>query len=138
MSNKPFEVLYLQFGVYQDLTLFYARGGNFASKAWRESDDRFNDTLGQKFDAITGDDAKVWNINRNDIRRLKDQQEFDELLKKSHPAFKLAVEIEEWKLPMSKWMDREDLINVLATLVDKFGIAKITEYAEQRLKQDID
>ena len=133
MKAENFQEVYLRFGVYEEDTLFYARGGNFASRAWTISNEAFKDVIGQKFDAITGDDGKVWNINRYAIRRLKDQEEFDSLLSKSVPAFRLAIEIEEWRIPVSKWIDKEDLLNNLSELIDKFGYDHILEYAKFKL-----
>lgn len=133
MSQKTFDVLYLQFGVYRESSLFYACGGNFASKAWITSDEAFKQVMGEKFDAITGDDGKKWNINKHAIRRLKDQQEFDELLSQSNPAFKLAIEIEEWNVPVSKWLDKENLFHSLSELIEKFGYDQIRQYAITKL-----
>ena len=71
-----------------------ALGGNFASKAWTESDEKFADTLGRSFQAVTADDGKVYNIGRDSIRRLTSDEEFETLLKQAHPAFRIFVKVE--------------------------------------------
>ena len=71
-----------------------ALGGNFASKAWTESDEKFADTLGRSFQAVTGDDGKVYNIGRDNIRRLTSDEEFEALLKQAHPAFRIFIKVE--------------------------------------------
>lgn len=85
---------YLNYGVYKDSILFMALGGNFASKAWTESDERFAQIAGTSFQACTADDGKIYNIGKYDIRRLKSDEEFEELLKKAHPAFRIFIKIE--------------------------------------------
>lgn len=86
--------IYLNYGVYKDNILFMALGGNFASKAWTESDEKFADTLGRSFQAVTGDDGKVYNIGRDNIRRLTSDEEFETLLKQAHPAFRIFIKVE--------------------------------------------
>lgn len=88
---------YLNYGVYKDSILFMALGGNFASKAWTESDERFHQIAGTSFQACTGDDGQVYNIGKYNIRRLKSDEEFAELWKQSHPAFRIFCQVE--KLP---------------------------------------
>jgi len=85
---------YLNYGVYKENTLFMALGGNFASKAWTESDEAFAQIAGTGFQAITADDAKVYNIGKYDIRRLKSDEEFEALLKDAHPAFRIFIKVE--------------------------------------------
>lgn len=86
--------IYLNYGVYKDSILFMALGGNFASKAWTESDEKFADTLGRSFQAVTADDGKVYNIGRDNIRRLTSNEEFEILLKQAHPAFRIFIKVE--------------------------------------------
>lgn len=95
---------YLNYGVYKDNILFMALGGNFASRAWTESDERFEDTLGTSFQAITADDGKIYNIGRDNIRRLTSDEEFETLLKQAHPAFRIIIKIEALPKTISKYM----------------------------------
>lgn len=81
-----------------------ALGGNFASKAWTESDEKFADTLGRSFQAVTGDDGKVYNIGRDNIRRLTSDEEFETLFRSSHPAFRIFIKIEALPKTISKDM----------------------------------
>jgi hypothetical protein len=93
---------YLNFGVYKENILFMALGGNFASKAWTESDEAFGQIAGTSFQAVTADDAQVYNIGKYDIRRLKSDEEFEELLKTAHPAFRIFIKIEQLPKTVSK------------------------------------
>ena len=82
---------YLRFGVYdmdgKDL-LFIAIQGAFASSAWCKSDEAYRAVLGRKFDGFTSDDGKLWNLDRDNIRRVSKKEEFDKLLKDSCNEFK--------------------------------------------------
>jgi hypothetical protein len=93
---------YLNYGVYKESILFMALGGNFASKAWTESDEAFGQIAGTSFQAVTADDAQVYNIGKYDIRRLKSDEEFEELLKTAHPAFRIFIKIEQLPKTVSK------------------------------------
>lgn len=95
---------YLNYGVYKENILFMALGGNFASRAWTESDEKFEDTLGTSFQALTADDGRVYNIGRDNIRRLISDEEFETLLKQAHPAFRIAIKIEALPKTVSKYM----------------------------------
>lgn len=95
---------YLNYGVYKDNILFMALGGNFASRAWTESDEKFEDTLGTSFQAITADDGKIYNIGRDNIRRLTSDEEFEILLKQAHPAFRIFIKVEALPKTVSKYM----------------------------------
>jgi hypothetical protein len=95
---------YLNFGVYKESILFMALGGNFASKAWTESDEAFGQIAGTSFQAVTADDGKVYNIGKYDIRRLKSDEEFEELLKTAHPAFRIFIKVEALPKTVSKYM----------------------------------
>lgn len=96
---------YLNYGVYKDNILFKALGGNFASQAWTESDKKFADTLGRSFQAVTADDGKVYNIGRDNIRRLASDEEFETLLKQAHPAFRIFIKVEALPKTISKDMN---------------------------------
>lgn len=82
---------YLRFGVYdmdgKDL-LFIAIQGAFASSAWCKSNEAYYAVLGRKFDGYTSDDGKLWNLDRDNIRRVSTKEEFDKLLKDSCKEFK--------------------------------------------------
>lgn len=81
-EESLWEKIYLNFGVYVfgKKLLFQALPGLFASTAWIEGDKEYNQILGQKFEAITGDDNGSYNLDRNKIRRLKSLEEFNDLL----------------------------------------------------------
>lgn len=109
---------YLNYGVYKDTILFKALGGNFASKAWMESDEAFHQIAGTSFQALTSDDGKVYNIGKYDIRRLKSDEEFEELFKAAHPAFRIFLKVDA--LPKTiqkswKWIEYQ---NTLAAVYD--------------------
>ena len=74
---------YLNYGVYKDSILFLALRGSFASKAWTESDEHFAQIAGTSFQACTSDDGQVYNIGKHNIRRLKSDEEFEQLWKKA-------------------------------------------------------
>lgn len=80
---------YLRFGVYdlddKDL-LFIAIQGFFASTAWCKGDKEYNTVMGQKFEAIT--DGKSWSLDRANIRRVSNKEQFDRLLKDSCKEFR--------------------------------------------------
>lgn len=95
---------YLQYGVYKDNILFKALGGNFASQAWTESDERFAQIAGTSFQALTADDGKVYNIGKYDIRRLASDEEFERLLKAAHPAFRIFIKVNDLPMTISKYM----------------------------------
>lgn len=115
---------YLSYGVYKDNILFIALGGNFASKAWAESDESFAQVAGTSFQACTADDGKVYNIGKYDIRRLQSDEEFETLLKAAHPAFRIFVKIEALPKTISKnmkWcMYQDSLYAVYNDLKEKY------------------
>lgn len=77
--------------------LFYTEGGTFAASAWIEGDEEYQQVLGRRFEAFTADDGKEYGLNRNDIRRVKDQDEMDALWAKACDAFKFSIEISQFK-----------------------------------------
>ena len=77
--------------------LFYTQGGTFAASAWIEGDEEYQQVLGRRFEAFTADDGKEYGLNRNDIRRVKDQDEFDALWARACDAFKFSIEISQFK-----------------------------------------
>lgn len=83
---------YLRFGVYTMLDgkdlLFIAIQGFFASSAWCKGDKEYNAIVGRKFEGITSDDGRIWNLDRANIRRVSSKEEFDRLLKDSCKEFK--------------------------------------------------
>jgi hypothetical protein len=111
--------IYLNYGVYKDNTLFMALGGNFASKAWTESDESFAQIAGTSFQACTADDGKVYNIGKYDIRRLKSDEEFETLLKNAHPAFRIFIKVEELPKTVHKDMKWSMYQNVLADVYNE-------------------
>lgn len=98
------DTVYLNFGVYTmnngTKILFEAMTGPFASTAWIEGDAEYNEVLGQKFDAITGDDNKSYSLDRNKIRRLESIQEFMDLLNSENTC-------EAFRNQSIKWLTEE-------------------------------
>jgi hypothetical protein len=118
IGGKMNKETYLNYGVYKDNTLFMALGGNFASKAWTESDEAFAQIAGTSFQACTADDGKVYNIGKYDIRRLKSDEEFEALLKQAHPAFRIFIKVEALPKTMHKDMKWCTYQNCLAAVYD--------------------
>ena len=86
---------YLRFGVCDmdgNDILFISEGGYFASTAWSEGDSVYDAVVGSKFGAITADDNKEWLLDRANIRRVKNEKEFDTLLSEACPMFKKMAE----------------------------------------------
>lgn len=87
ITNK----IYLNCGIYRDGNnlpiLFIAVPGYFASTAWCESDEAYNAVMGKKFEAITSDDNKSWDLDRGNICRIDSHDNIDEILERSHPEF---------------------------------------------------
>lgn len=119
--------IYLNYGVYKNNILFMALGGNFASKAWTESDERFAQVAGTSFQACTADDGKVYNIGKYDIRRLKSDEEFESLWKMAHPAFRVFCTIEQLpKKDTKSYMDwcmyGESVATLYGVLCEKYPL----------------
>lgn len=109
---------YLNYGVYKDSILFLALGGNFASKAWTESDESFAQIAGTSFQACTADDGKVYNIGKYDIRRLQSDEEFETLLKQAHPAFRIFIKVEALPKTVRKSWNWIEYQGTLAAVYD--------------------
>lgn len=75
--------------------LFYTVGGTFASSAWIKGDDEYNQVLGRKFSAYTADDGLEYNLDRANIRRVKDDKEFKDLLEQASPDFHFVLKVLE-------------------------------------------
>lgn len=113
---------YLNYGVYKDTILFKALGGNFASRAWMESDEAFHQIAGTSFQALTSDDGKVYNIGKYDIRRLKSDEEFETLLKTAHPAFRIFIKVEALPKTIDKYIKWCEYQNTLAAVYDSVRV----------------
>lgn len=91
--------IYLNYCVFEasDVkpTLCKVLGGYFASDAWRKGDKEFSEVTGTKFRFLAGDDAKVYVDNKRLVRRLESDEEFEELLKKTDPAFRSMCKLPE-------------------------------------------
>ena len=84
------ENIYLNCGIYNNngqTLLFIAVPGYFASTAWCQSDEAYNNVMGRKFEGITSDDNKSYMLDRNEIRRITDEDNIDEILERSNPDF---------------------------------------------------
>ena len=136
---------YLNYGVYKNSILFMALEGNFASKAWTESDEAFHQIAGTSFRACTADDGKVYNIGKYDIRRLESDEEFERLWKQAHPAFRVFCTIEQLpKNTPENYMDwcmyGESIAAVYSKLCKDFPFENneeaLIEYYTQKYSQE--
>lgn len=88
------KTFYQKYGVYTngdgEEILFRAMPGTFASDAWLKSDEAYLDVAGTRFDAMTADDGKIYNIGRTNIRRIKNLSEVARLTQKACRAFLIA------------------------------------------------
>ena len=75
--------------------LFYTVGGTFASSAWIKGDKEYNQVLGSKFSAYTADDGLEYNLDRKNIRRVKDDKEFNDLLAQASSDFQFVLKVLE-------------------------------------------
>lgn len=85
---------YLNYAVYMTSHgdyLVKVTGGYFASDAWMQSDEAFEQVLGDKFGGIFGDDGKQAHCDKRNVRRLYSDEEFEQLFASAHPAFKFAM-----------------------------------------------
>lgn len=115
--------------------LFMAVGGSFASEAWMKSDEAFEDTLGQSFSAITADDGKQYNIGRN-VRRVS-VEEYNTLIQKAHPAFRVRVEIEAMPYKrggsLSLHFEYLNALELIPYWIDKgFSVEEIIQYFKEK------
>lgn len=116
------DTLYLKYGVYTngkgEEMLFRAMPGTFASDAWLESDEAYLNVAGSRFDAMTADDGKIYNIGRTNIRRVKNLSEVANLTLKACRAFLLADKC--YDMPVVNYAEAVMLqaINFAAVLVE--------------------
>jgi len=119
----------MHFGIYTNSSnvdiLFYALDGNFASTAWRKSDEEYNNILGQKFSAVTADDGKEYNIGRSNLRRTT-EEEIKTLMKSAHPAFRVHVEcVENHKTKgIREHIQAIEFLELVPAFIDKYGYSE--------------
>jgi hypothetical protein len=85
-SEDIFNYIYLNYGIYtakDKKILFKVRKNTFAGEAWTISDEAYNDIIGSKFIAITGDDNRVYNLDRTRVKRLSSVEQFFKLLREN-------------------------------------------------------
>jgi len=83
------EDIYLNCGIWEpEDMLFIAVPGYFASTAWCESDEAYNNISGRKFEAITADDGESYQLGRDNIRRLNEDDNIEKYIGKSCEKFK--------------------------------------------------
>jgi len=118
--------------------LFMAVGGSFASEAWIKSDEAFENTLGQSFSAITADDGKQYNIDRN-VRRVS-AEEYNVLIQKAHPAFRVRVEIEA--MPYKKgggprlYFEYLNALELIPYWIDKgHSVEEIVQFFKEKFRE---
>lgn len=116
------KTFYLKYGVYTNNNgeeiLFRAMPGTFASDAWLKSDEAYLNIAGSRFDAMTADDGKIYNIGRANIRRIKNLSEVAKLTQKACRAFMLADEC--YDMPAANYVEAVMLqaVNFAAVLVE--------------------
>lgn len=131
-AERPFGVLTNDKG--EDI-IIYALGGTFASDAWLRGESVYSVT-GEKFLAITGDDAKEYNVGKMNIRDLKDAEEMKRLLDKAHKCFLPLVELLNIKTrSMRAHIFMTEFVEIFATLCEKFPIKVVVEYAKDKIKE---
>lgn len=126
-----------KFGIFTNIKgeeiLFMAVDGAFASSAWIESNEAFDNTLGTTFLAITADDGEKYNIGRTSIRRVT-KEEFDRLFIVSSPAFKTRVLIDNMSVKCSspsKYIDYLTLLDNIPYLIGEgYTPEEIVEYVQ--------
>lgn len=85
---------YLNYAVYMTSHgdyLVKVTDGYFASDAWMNGDEAYNDILACKFGGIFGDDGKQAHCDKCKIRRLASDEEFQKLWDSSCTLFKQNV-----------------------------------------------
>lgn len=127
------KTFYQKYGVYTndkgEEILFRAMPGTFASDAWLKSDEAYSDVAGTRFDAMTADDGKIYNIGRTRIRRTKNLSEIATLTQKACRAFLLADKC--YDMPTANYAEAVMLqsINFAAVLVENgYSDDAIIEY----------
>lgn len=131
-AERPFGVFTNNKG--EDI-IIYALGGTFASDAWLRGKSVYSVT-GEKFLAITGDDAKEYNVGKMNIRDLKDAEEMKCLLDKANKCFLPLVELLNIKTrSMRAHIFMTEFVEIFATLCEKFPIKVVVEYAKDKIKE---
>lgn len=131
-AERPFGVFTNSKG--EDI-IIYAVGGAFASDAWLRGENVYS-VVGEKFLAITGDDAKKYNIGKRNVRDLKDAEEMKRLLDKAHKCFLPLIELLNTKThSMRAHIFIIEFEDIFATLCEKFSIEEVVEYAKDKIKE---
>ena len=131
-AGRPFGVFTNDKG--EDI-IIYVVEGTFASDAWLRGESVFS-VSGEKFLAITGDDAKRYNIGKRNVRDLKDDEEMNRLLNKAHECFLPLIELLNTKTrSMSAHIFMTEFVEIFATLCEKFPIKVVIEYAKDKIKE---
>ena len=91
---------YLNYAVWNKIvnhciepTLIKVDDGYFASRAWRISDEAYQQVTGTKFGGIFGDDGTESWVSKFDVRRLTSDEEFERLYEASHIYFKVMMKV---------------------------------------------
>lgn len=119
--------------------LFYTQGGTFAASAWIKGDEEYQQVLGRRFEAFTADDGKEYGLNRNDIRRVKDQDEMDALWAKACDAFKFAIEVINIKTSspsqqMAKYRILDNGLDAIMKMAEANNLSEALEAARQYIE----
>jgi hypothetical protein len=119
--------------------LFYTQGGTFAASAWIKGDEEYQQVLGRRFEAFTADDGKEYGLNRNDIRRVKDQEEMDALWAKACDAFKFVIEVTNIKTSgpaqqMAKYRILDNGLDAIMRMAEANDFNEALEAAKQYIE----
>lgn len=139
---------YLNFAVWRDSDgkehLVKARKGYFASDAFIEGDEAFNQISGEKFGGIFGDDGDVATCNRRNIRRLTSDEEFESLYKNTCECFKFLVDFEPKfkdairKLPFGKRirLDSDYQVSIVSFIHKEYPETTVDELIESIISNE--
>lgn len=121
------------FGLYNDTVLFYTIGGSFASNAWiRSGGKNCGDVLGNKFIAITADDGKEYDLGRDNVSPITEEQ-LAELFPKAHLAFRIVYRVDQELncMPVGWALDRQ----WVHQMINDYTEDEIVEYLINKYKK---
>lgn len=116
--------------------LCFALDGNFASRAWKESDEAFSQIVGRGFQFLSGDDGRKYCNDKGDFRRVSSDEEMLKLWNESHQLFRVFAQYEEeGELNWKQQRELSDLEDVAANMLNKVAIETLVEYIHECIKE---
>lgn len=118
------------FGLYKGQTLFYTAGGTFAADAWIASGgENCGDVSGYRFDAVTADDGKIYNIGRDNVSPVN-EEDLPRLFEQACPVFRLVVEIDsKLKKSVKAYIEWHGTCrDNIGYLLERYTYAEVREY----------